>query len=186
MGIVGVGTDIVRIDRIAALHARHGERFARRVLGPQELDEFRRRRDGPAARLQRGLATSEDAPSQDVTDHDTADDALAHARERGEARAVRYLAKRFAAKEAFSKAIGLGLRGPMTLLSLQILNDPRGQPQAHPRKALAPWLAERGWRAHVSLSDEVDAALAFVIVEQHAGAGAGAAAESTTSPEEDE
>ena len=159
MGIVGIGTDIVRIDRIAALHGRHGERFARRVLGPQELAEFCRRRDGPAQRL-RGAAA--DGPM-----------ALAEARERGEARAVRYLAKRFAAKEAFSKAIGLGLRGPMTLLSLQILNDARGQPHAHPRKALAPWLAERGWRAHVSLSDEVDAALAFVIVE-HGAAGANA------------
>lgn len=157
MAIVGIGTDIVRIDRIATLHARHGERFARRVLGPQELAEFCRRRDGPAMRLQQaGTAAAED---------------LAEARERGETRAVRYLAKRFAAKEAFSKAIGLGLRGPMTLLSLQILNDARGQPHAHARKALAPWLAERGWRAHVSLSDEVDAALAFVIVEQQADRG---------------
>ena len=58
----------------------------------------------------------------------------------GPERAARYLAKRFAAKEAFSKAIGLGLRGPMTLLSLQVLNDARGKPVAVPRKALEPWL----------------------------------------------
>ena len=82
-----------------------------------------------------------------------------------------YLAKRFAAKEAFSKAIGLGLRGPMTLLSLQVLNDPRGKPVAVPRKALEPWLRERGLVAHVSISDEVDSALAFVVVERIGPAG---------------
>jgi holo-[acyl-carrier protein] synthase len=80
--------------------------------------------------------------------------------------AARYLAKRFAAKEAFSKAIGLGLRGPMTLLSLQVLNDRRGKPVAHPRKALEPWLRERGLQAHVSVSDEADNVIAFVVVEQ--------------------
>jgi holo-[acyl-carrier protein] synthase len=87
----------------------------------------------------------------------------------GPERAARYLAKRFAAKEAFSKAIGLGLRGPMTLLSLQVLNDRRGKPIAVPRKALEPWLRERGLVAHVSISDEIDSALAFVVVEQHTG-----------------
>ena len=142
--IVGVGTDLVRIDRIDALEARWGERLARRVLGPAELAEYRRRHAQPGRRA----------------------GGSAEALARGRARAVRYLAKRFAAKEAFSKAIGLGLREPMTLLSLEILNDPRGRPVAHPRKALAGWLAERGWRAHVSISDEIDAALAFVVVEQ--------------------
>lgn len=83
----------------------------------------------------------------------------------GEDRAVRYLAKRFAAKEAFSKAIGLGLRGPMTLQSLQVLNDPQGRPVAHPRRALADWMQARGLIAQVSISDETDAALAFVVVE---------------------
>ncbi len=131
--IYGIGTDIVLIERIRALHLRYGDRFARRVLGPDELLEYRRRH---------GRGTP------------------------GPERAVRYLAKRFAAKEAFSKAIGLGLRGPMTLLSLQVLNDARGKPVAVPRKALEPWLRERGLVAHVSISDEVDSALAFVIVER--------------------
>lgn len=133
--IYGIGTDIVEVRRIRELLARYGERFARRVLGPDELAEFRRRHG-------RG-------------DH-------------GPAYAARYLAKRFAAKEAFSKAIGLGLRGPMTLLSLQVLNDRRGKPVAHPRKALEPWLRERGLQAHVSVSDEADNVIAFVVVEQSA------------------
>ena len=132
--IYGIGTDIVLIGRIQDLIARYGGRFPRRVLGPEELIEYERRRT-------RG----------------------AH----GPAYAARYLAKRFAGKEAFSKALGLGLRGPMTLLSLQILNDARGQPQAVARKALAPYLEERHLSAHVSLSDEVDSALAFVVIEQH-------------------
>ncbi len=84
----------------------------------------------------------------------------------GPERAARYLAKRFAAKEAFSKAIGLGLRGPMTLLSFQVLSDARGKPIAVPRKALEPWLRERGLIVHVSISDELDSALAFVVVER--------------------
>ena len=131
--IYGIGTDIVMVRRVDDLLARYGDRFARRVLGPEELAEFHRRRG-------RG-------------DH-------------GPAYAARYLAKRFAAKEAFSKAIGLGLRGPMTLLSLQILNDPRGKPVAHPRKALEPWLRERGLVAHVSVTDEQEAVVAFVVVER--------------------
>jgi holo-[acyl-carrier protein] synthase len=131
--IYGIGTDIVLIARIRMLIDRWGERFPRRVLGPDELREYLRRHS-------RGTP--------------------------GPERAVRYLAKRFAAKEAFSKAIGLGLRGPMTLLSLQVLNDARGKPVAVPRKALEPWLRERGLVAHVSISDEVDSALAFVVVER--------------------
>ena len=78
----------------------------------------------------------------------------------GPERAVRYLAKRFAAKEAFSKAIGFGLRGPMTLLSLQILNDARGQPIAVPRKALEPWLRD----SHAEAAD--DAGRLRVIIDQ--------------------
>ncbi len=85
----------------------------------------------------------------------------------GTDRAVRYLAKRFAGKEAFSKALGLGLRGPMTLLSLQILNDSRGKPYPVARKALAPYLDELDLTAHVSLSDEKASALAFVILEKN-------------------
>lgn len=137
--IAGIGTDIVRVARIEILVARWGDRFARRVLGPEELVEYQRRRGKQG---------------------------------HGDAYATRYLAKRFAGKEAFSKALGIGLRGPMTLLSLQILNDRRGRPIAVARKALAPLLEERGLVAHVSLSDESDAVLAFVVLESSSAAGA--------------
>jgi len=131
--IYGIGTDIVMVERVQGLLDRYGERFARRVLGPDELAEYGRRL-GKAGH--------------------------------GNGYAARYLAKRFAAKEAFSKALGLGLRAPMTLQSLQVLNDARGRPVASARNELEPYLRERGLVAHVSLSDEVDSAVAFVILEQ--------------------
>jgi holo-[acyl-carrier protein] synthase len=130
--IYGIGTDIVLVKRIQDLLSRWGDKFARRILGPDELKEFERRR---------GKARH------------------------GQAYATRYLAKRFAAKEAFSKALGLGLRGPMTLQSLQILNDAGGKPVAYPRKELLPYCERLRLSWHVSLSDEVDSALAFVVIE---------------------
>lgn len=131
--IHGVGTDIVLVERIEALLARWGERFARRVLGDQELAEYRRRRGKGG---------------------------------HGSAYATRYLAKRFAAKEAFGKALGVGLHAPMTLHSLQVLNDARGRPVAVARNALERHLEENGLVAYVSLSDERDSALAFVMIER--------------------
>jgi holo-[acyl-carrier protein] synthase len=128
--IYGVGTDVCDVRRIAATLARRGDRFAARVLGPAELQEFRARR----ARV--------------------------------ESRGLRFLATRFSAKEAFSKAIGLGLHGPMTWRACEILNQPSGQPYVRLHGALADWFAERGLSAHVSVSDESDVATSFVVVEQ--------------------
>lgn len=83
----------------------------------------------------------------------------------GHDRAVRYLAKRFAAKEAIGKALGVGLTAPMSLHAVEILNDDRGAPVAHPRGRLGRYLEEKGYRIHVSISDEVDHAQALAIVE---------------------
>jgi holo-[acyl-carrier protein] synthase len=86
-------------------------------------------------------------------------------RARAEARGIRYLATRFSAKEAFSKAIGLGMRMPMTWRSCEILNAPSGRPEIHLSGALAAWFDVRGLKAHVSVTDEADSAAAFVVVE---------------------
>jgi holo-[acyl-carrier protein] synthase len=87
---------------------------------------------------------------------------------RAEARGLRYLATRFSAKEAFSKAIGLGMRWPMTWRACEILNAPSGKPEIALSGALAPWFAERRLQAHVTVTDESDYAAAFVVVEvQH-------------------
>ena len=85
---------------------------------------------------------------------------------RSEARGLRFLATRFAAKEAFSKALGIGMRMPMNWQALQILNAPEGTPIAIANGALLDWMNERGLRASVSISDEVEYAVAFVIIER--------------------
>ena len=80
-------------------------------------------------------------------------------------RGLRYLATRFAAKEAFSKAIGLGIHMPMTWRACQVLNAESGQPQVVLDGALATWFDARGWKAHVTVTEEGDLAQAFVVVE---------------------
>jgi holo-[acyl-carrier protein] synthase len=86
-----------------------------------------------------------------------------HARDT--ARGIRYLSTRFAAKEAFSKAVGLGMRSPMTWSRMETLNAPGGKPQVVLNGPLASWYAERFGPAHVSVSDEKDIVTAFVVVE---------------------
>lgn len=127
--IYGVGTDICDVRRIAATLERRGERFAEKVLGPQELQVFRARR----AKV--------------------------------EARGISYLATRFSAKEAFSKAIGLGMRMPMTWRACEIVNSANGKPEIKLHGDLATWFAEKNLSAHVSLSDETTHAASFVVVE---------------------
>ncbi len=128
--IAGIGTDLCDVRRMAAALQRHGERFAAKILGDQEMTQFRLRQ----------------ASSELV--------------------GQRYLASRFAAKEAFSKAIGLGVREPMRWRDCQTLNNELGQPMLQLSGPLAEWFAARAWRAHVSLSDEGDHALAFVVIDQ--------------------
>lgn len=127
--IYGIGTDVCDMRRMRATLERRGERFAERVLGPNELQVFHARR----ARV--------------------------------EARGLAYLATRFSAKEAFSKAIGLGIRSPMSWRLCEILNLPSGKPEIHLHGALAQWFAERRLRAHVTVTDETDYAASFVVVE---------------------
>lgn len=83
-----------------------------------------------------------------------------------EARGTRFLATRFAAKEAFSKAIGLGMRMPMTWRAMQTLNAPSGKPVAVTSGALREFMERNGLSAQISISDEADYAVAFVIVEK--------------------
>ncbi len=89
-----------------------------------------------------------------------------HARRaRADVRGVAYLATRFSAKEAFSKAIGMGMRLPMTWRACEILNHPSGQPYIRLHSGLADWFAQHGLRAHVTVTDETDYAASFVVVE---------------------
>ncbi|MCC2960602.1 holo-ACP synthase [Massilia sp. IC2-278] len=126
--IYGIGTDIVQISRVEAALARNGDRFAEKILGPQELEKYHARRA------------------------------------RSEVRGLRFLATRFSAKEAFSKAIGLGMRMPMTWRSAQMLNDPSGKPVIVCSGALAEFMQQNQLSAQVTISDEADYGVAFVIV----------------------
>jgi len=128
--IIGIGTDILQMDRLVAAYDRTKGRLAERVLGPDELIIFQQRLN---RNHQRGMA---------------------------------FLATRFAAKEAFSKAIGLGMRMPMTWRSLQTLNEPSGKPVTSYLGALAQFMEERQWTAHVTVSDEQNMVIAHVIVSQ--------------------
>jgi holo-[acyl-carrier protein] synthase len=81
-------------------------------------------------------------------------------------RGLRYLATRFSAKEAFSKAIGLGMRMPMTWRSCEVGKLASGKPVIVLHGELKAWCAQRGLTAQVSVTDETDYAASFVVVEQ--------------------
>lgn len=124
--IVGIGSDIARVERFARAIQRHGPRFAARILGPQEQAVWR---------------------------------------QKGEPEA--YLAKRFAAKEAFVKALGLGLRSGMQWSDIQVVNDSLGKPSfILSGEAKRLFQASGASSAHVTLSDEAAYAVAFVILER--------------------
>ncbi len=133
--IYGIGTDICDVRRIRASLARHGERFAKKILNDAEFATWQQR----SARWP----------------------------ERG----VRYLATRFCAKEAFSKAIGLGLVRPMNWQLCEVRNVPRAQAQAGKptlvlHGELKDWFDTRGLLAHLSVSDESEYAASFCVVEK--------------------
>lgn len=79
---------------------------------------------------------------------------------------INYLSKRFAAKEAFAKACGIGLRSPVLLQNISILNDSLGKPYFNFAPVLQQWLTERKiLKCHLSLSDEINTSSAFVVIE---------------------
>lgn len=80
-----------------------------------------------------------------------------------------FFAKRFAAKEAFSKAIGLGIKYPITLNQISVLHLPSGQPIIKLDEKLNIYLQQKLnikiQNIHLSFSDEANQIIAFVIVE---------------------
>ena len=79
---------------------------------------------------------------------------------------ARYLAKRFAAKEAFAKAVGCGLRYPVTLRRISVTHDGLGKPLLQFDVTLQSYLAKLGVSGHhLSISDERSMIIAFVVLE---------------------
>lgn len=80
---------------------------------------------------------------------------------------ARFLAKRFAAKEAFAKAAGTGLRDPVHLRNLAITHTELGQPHFNVHANLQCWLTQQGITDHhLSISDEREYVVAFVVLEK--------------------
>jgi len=125
--IYGIGVDLVRVERIARVVARYGERFLQRVFTDREISYCQsRHRQG-----------------------------------------VYQFAQRFAAKEAFSKALGVGLReGGIRWREVEILPDPMGKPEVVVHGRAADLCAAAGITGmHVSLTDEDQHAIAMVVLE---------------------
>ncbi len=122
--IAGIGVDIIRINRIAGILERQGDRFARRILTPLEFAAYH-----------------------------TAGNP------------VPFLAKRFAAKEAASKALGTGI-GKVSFKDIEVNNNDNGAPLLVLHGYARQLQRQRNIRAcHLSLSDESDNAVAFVVLE---------------------
>jgi holo-[acyl-carrier-protein] synthase len=83
-------------------------------------------------------------------------------------RGIRFVATRFSAKEAFSKAVGLGMRMPMTWRHCEIGKLPSGQPTLILHGELKTWFEAKGLSAHITVTDEVDYAASFCVVETQA------------------
>jgi holo-[acyl-carrier protein] synthase len=122
--MIGIGTDIVQIDRIKESFDKLSDRFVQRILTAQEISIFVKRNHSMV-----------------------------------------FLANRFAAKEAVSKALGTGIAQGIRFTDIEILPDDLGAPtvQLH-GKALERLNALQGQQVKISLSDERDFAVAFAVV----------------------
>ena len=135
--LYGVGCDLCEVARMEkSLFGPHGGTFARRVFGP-----------GEQAAL--GLANGPDA--------------LPAGRSRAHLAAS--AAADFAAKEAFLKAAGTGLREPFSLCEIEAVRLESGAPAYHFSGQTAEWMLAHGLAARLSLSHEGGMALAFCTLE---------------------
>ncbi len=131
MFIVGIGTDIIEIDRIVGMPDNTQERLAVRVLTPDEYQHY------------------------------------VVLKAKAEHNAVRYLAKRWAGKEATSKALGTGIAAGVSFQHIEIKNLKSGQPTLTlSGKALALAQAQKANQWHISLADERRYATAFVTLSK--------------------
>ncbi|MBV1881422.1 MAG: holo-ACP synthase [Pseudomonadales bacterium] len=123
-GIYGIGTDIVKIERIEQMLGRSGDKLAQRILTAEEMLEY--------------------SSSQNK---------------------VPFLAKRFAIKEAAAKAFGLGFRQGLAYSHIGLTHNDVGKPSLVFQHKAAELISEYSIQSHnVSVSDEVDYAVAFVVL----------------------
>jgi holo-[acyl-carrier protein] synthase len=127
--ILGIGTDIVLIERIEHLIFQFQAKFAKKIFTEKEVLKAKKLKQ-PAI----------------------------------------FFAKRFAAKEAFAKAIGLGIGRGINFGDIEIDNDKEGKPLIRLLNGKEKFLKKRfkckKFAIHLSLSDEKNIASAFVIIEK--------------------
>lgn len=125
--IVGIGTDIVNIDRIAKIYKKDSKRFVEKFLSKSEQEAL--------------------------------------AKINLESKQIEYLAKRFAGKEAVSKAIGSGIADGLNFADIEILNKDSGQPYVIINSKAQISKKIESSQIQISLSDDYPFAVAFVIIE---------------------
>lgn len=125
MAIIGIGTDIVEIERVDKIHNKVGQRFAKRILSQSEYQVY-----------------------------------LQHTEQ------VRFLAKRFAVKEAVAKALGTGMRMGLAFNQFEVFNNQLGKPELQLHQQAQHLATALGVRhIHVTIADERRYACATVILE---------------------
>ncbi len=129
--IIGVGIDIVNVNRIQKVLAKFGNHFETKVFTTGEI-----------------LA----------------------ANQKNSKLKINYYAKRFAAKEAFSKAIGLGIGRGINFTDIEIINDANGKPKikltTKAKQFLQKHLNQNNLKIDLSMTDEKEIAQAIVIVSR--------------------
>jgi holo-[acyl-carrier protein] synthase len=128
--IIGIGIDIVKIDRIANLLSKFGNKFEQRILTANEIIN-----------------------SSQISNPKKKES---------------YCAKRFVAKEAFSKAIGLGIGRGVGFTDIEIINDKNGKPKikltTSSKQFLQKHLNQNNFKIDLSIADESDVAQAIVVI----------------------
>jgi holo-[acyl-carrier protein] synthase len=127
--ILGIGIDIVQINRIQKIYSHFGQRFLDKYFHTYEIEEFNTLTKG---------------------------------------KQIPFLAKRFAAKEAVAKAFGTGFVGGVQLKQIYVFRTKSGKPEVRLDGDTAVFfetLYLGPKKIHLSLSDEVSYAIAFVMIE---------------------
>ncbi|OUV03931.1 MAG: hypothetical protein CBC42_00610 [Betaproteobacteria bacterium TMED82] len=131
--IIGLGVDIIEVERVRAVFERYGLKFVKKILGRRENKYF----------------------SEMYNNHSLQSRELL----------IAFLAKRFAAKEAIGKALGIGMRKPMQFKSVDIVNTALGKPTTIFYEDLFFYLRQKDFKIHLSISDEKKFAHAVAIIE---------------------
>ncbi|BAP58631.1 holo-ACP synthase [Candidatus Tachikawaea gelatinosa] len=126
MTIIGIGSDLIEINRIAYLIKKYNSRLANRILHENELKEYKNKKN----------------------------------------KLISFLAKRFAVKEAASKALGTGIKNNISFKQFELFHDKLGKPKLNfflEAKKLAKSLGVKS--IHVTLTDDSLYVFAIVIIE---------------------